>query len=196
VSSEGPEPAAAGLFPPTPARADESTPLRQVVDLTSPDRVAAAALGRAKAAAQSRGIRPGQAPTRRPVFEVQLSSAGAGVRDPRPVGDVVGTVLAQLGSPAERIGGSIKHRWPELVGAGIAEHCEFVSFEGGALTVRASSTTWATQLRLLAPTMLARFGADLGEGVVLEITVLGPGGPRFARGPKSVRGRGERDTFG
>lgn len=192
MSSDGP----AGLFPAAPARADESTPLRQVVELTPPDRVAAAALGRAKAAAQARGVRPGQSPGRRPVFEVQLSPSGSGVRDPRPIGDVVGTVLAQLGSPAERIGGSIKHRWAELVGPGVAEHCEFVSFEGGALTVRASSTSWATQLQLLTPTMLARFAADLGEGVVLEISVLGPGGPRFARGPKRVAGRGERDTFG
>lgn len=89
----------------------------------------------------------------------------------------------------------LKHKWADLVGPETAEHCEYVSFSGGALTVRASSTSWATQLRFLVPSMLGRFAADLGDGVVVEITVLNPGGPRFRTGPKRVPGRGERDTF-
>ena len=82
----------------------------------------------------------------------------------------------------------LKHRWSELVGPQVAEHCEYVSFEGGALTLRAHSTSWATQLKFLAPAMLGRFAADLGDGIVLEITVLNPGGPRFKTGPKRVPG--------
>lgn len=182
---------------PAPARlADDGTPLHLVAGLTPPDRVAAAALGRAKAAARARGLRPGDAPRRRPSFDAPTGAAGVGPRDPRRIGDMIDGVLAGLGSTSERLGGSIQHRWPELVGAEVADKCAFESFEGGALTVRASSTAWATQLRLLVPTMLARFAEDLGPDAVLEITVLGPGGPRFGRGPKRVRGRGERDTYG
>lgn len=182
---------------PAPARvADDGAPLHVVAGLTSPDRVAAAALGRARAAARARGLRPGDAPRRRPSFDAPAGAAGVGPRDPRPVGDTIDGLLAGLGSSSDRLGGSIQHRWTELVGAEVADNCAFESFEGGALTVRAASTAWATQLRLLVPTMLARFADDLGPDAVLEITVLGPGGPRFGRGPKRVRGRGERDTYG
>ena len=54
-------------------------------------------------------------------------------------------------APSDQVAGVLKHSWSTLVGPEIAEHCEYVSFSGGALTVRASSTSWATQLRFLAP---------------------------------------------
>jgi predicted nucleic acid-binding Zn ribbon protein len=62
--------------------------------------------------------------------------------------------------------------------------------------VRADSTTWAANLRLLTPQLLARLEADVGAGVVREVTVLGPSGPHWAKGPRRVRGRGPRDTYG
>ncbi len=117
------------------------------------------------------------------------------MRDPLLIGSTVSGLLDQLGGTSDQIAGVLKHKWVDLVGPQTAEHCEYVSFYGGTLTVRASSTSWATQLRFLVPSMLGRFAADLGDGVVVEITVLNPGGPRFKTGPKRVPGRGERDTF-
>lgn len=187
MSSDG------ALFPPT--KPPEGTPLRDLVDLTPPRQVASGALGRAKAAAAQRGYRPGDPARRRPVLQVQMGTAGPGARDPQLIGSTVSGLLDQLGGTSDQIAGVLKHRWSELVGPQVAEHCEYVSYEGGALTLRAHSTSWATQLKFLAPTMLGRFAAELGEGVVLEITVLNPGGPRFKTGPKRVQGRGERDTF-
>ena len=59
-----------------------------------------------------------------------------------------------------------------------------------------SSTAWATQVRLLTPQLLERLAREVGEGVVETVTVLGPAGPSFRRGKKSVRGPGPRDTWG
>jgi len=62
--------------------------------------------------------------------------------------------------------------------------------------VRASSTAWATQVRLLQGSLRARIGEVVGADVVREITVLGPAGPSWKHGLRSVRGRGPRDTYG
>jgi len=43
---------------------------------------------------------------------------------------------------------------------------------------------------------LRRLEDDVGEGVVRDVLVLGPAGPGFKRGPRSVPGRGPRDTYG
>jgi len=177
------------------AAAAEGAPLRDLVELTPPRQVAAAALGRAKKAAALRGFRPGDPPRRRPLLEAARGSAGPSARDPQLIGATVGGLLDQMGGTSDQVAGVLKHRWAELVGPETAEHCEYVSFERGTLTVRGSSTSWATQLRFLVPSMLGRFAADLGDGIVAEITVLNPGGPRFRTGPKRVPGRGERDTF-
>jgi predicted nucleic acid-binding Zn ribbon protein len=44
--------------------------------------------------------------------------------------------------------------------------------------------------------MLARLGGALGREVVRRIHVHGPVAPSWGRGPKRVRGRGPRDTYG
>jgi predicted nucleic acid-binding Zn ribbon protein len=88
-------------------------------------------------------------------------------------------------------------RWGSIVGAEIAQHCEPESFADGKLVVRTDSTAWATQLRLLAPTVVRRLNEELGHGTVTVIEVLGPNVPTWKKGRRSVRGgRGPRDTYG
>jgi predicted nucleic acid-binding Zn ribbon protein len=88
-------------------------------------------------------------------------------------------------------------RWPELVGPDVAEHCTPETFDDGRLVVRTDSTAWATQLKLLAPTVVRRLNEELGHGTVTVIEVLGPHGPTWKKGPRSARdGRGPRDTYG
>jgi predicted nucleic acid-binding Zn ribbon protein len=43
---------------------------------------------------------------------------------------------------------------------------------------------------------LRRIAEEVGDGVVDSITVQGPKGPSFKRGPRSVQGPGPRDTWG
>ena len=100
-------------------------------------------------------------------------------------------------------------RWQAIVGDQIAEHCTIESFEAGRITLRASSSSWAQQLRLLQPTIEARIiealrsgpggrqagGVSTGDGV--ELRILGPAGPSWKRRGVGLRGtRGPRDTYG
>jgi predicted nucleic acid-binding Zn ribbon protein len=102
-------------------------------------------------------------------------------------------------------------RWPTIVGQQVAEHTTPVSFHpaedqasagaargpGGRLVVRTDSTAWATQMRLLAPTVVRRLNEELGDGTVAVIDVEGPSVPSWKRGRRSIRGaRGPRDTYG
>lgn len=87
-------------------------------------------------------------------------------------------------------------RWAELVGSDVAEHATPVSLRDGELTVRVSSTAWATQLRTLQRQLLARIAAGVGDAVVRRIRVQGPTAPSWRRGPRHAPGRGPRDTYG
>ena len=168
--------------------------LRELVELTPERQVAAAALGRAKESARRRGLRPGDAARVR--REVQLGDARPGGRDPRTVGEALDQLIGQLAWSPGVTAGTIQARWSQILGDEVASHTQYVSFDGGVLTMRADSTAWATNLRWAVPTMLRMLAEAVGEGVVVEIEVQGPGGPGFGRGPRSVKGRGVRDTYG
>ncbi len=87
--------------------------------------------------------------------------------------------------------------WDSLVGPELAAHCRPEKLEGTELTLVAESTAWATQVRMLAPTVLARLTEGLGAGVVTRLHVRGPSTPNWNRGPRRVTGgRGPRDTYG
>lgn len=118
-------------------------------------------------------------------------------RDPQLLDTTLSRLVDDHGWALElRVHGVIG-RWAELVGAEVALHCTPESFADGRLVVRTDSTAWATQLRLLAPTVVRRLNQELGHGTVTLIEVLGPHGPSWKKGPRSVRdGRGPRDTYG
>ena len=171
-------------------------PVGEVVDLTPPAQVAREALNRARAAARAKGIRPGQ-PARRILADPPPSSgARPGGRDPQTFGAVVQRLLHERGWVQDVSVGGVIGRWREVVGDQVADHCVPETFEDKVLVVRADSTAWATQVKLLTPRLLERLAQEVGEGVVETVTVLGPAGPSFRRGPKTVRGRGPRDTYG
>lgn len=87
-------------------------------------------------------------------------------------------------------------RWEEIVGRSVAEHSRVETFEPGRITIRASSSSWAQQLRLMMPTIMRRVSEEAG-GAAVDIHVLGPAGPTWRHGRFPVRGgRGPRDTYG
>ena len=92
----------------------------------------------------------------------------------------------------------VRVRWEEIVGSQIAAHATVESFEVGRLTLRADSSAWAQQLRLLMPTIEGAVDRALGPGGgKVEIRVLGPAGTTWRHGRVAVRGgRGPRDTYG
>ena len=86
--------------------------------------------------------------------------------------------------------------WREIVGEDVAEHVHVESWNDGELVLRADSTAWATQVRLLTASLLERVRAALGPDVVESVQVTGPQAPSWRAGPWVVKGRGPRDTYG
>lgn len=70
------------------------------------------------------------------------------------------------------------------------------SGQSGVLVLRADSTAWATQIKLLMPTLTQKLDDEVGQGRISEIKVLGPNAPSWKHGLRSVPGRGPRDTYG
>ena len=120
------------------------------------------ALRRARIAAREKGFRPGSPAPRRRRQAADLGTGRArdDGRDPAPIGDQLDRLLVDRGWQVDVAAGSVMDRWPEIAGEAVAAHSKAVSFEGGELTVRADSTAWATQLRLLSSTLLGSAGRD------------------------------------
>ncbi len=158
-----------------------------------PSDIARAALEAARAASASR-----PAPTRRRVAGPRRRWTGAhpGEDDPQPLARLVDSLVSTQDWTEHTRVGAVFGRWSALVGPDIAAHCRPETLTEGELLVVAESTAWATQLRLLAPTVLARLRANVGGDVVTRLRVVGPTAPSWKKGPRSVRGRGPRDTYG
>ena len=157
---------------------------------------AAAALARARAAAKAKGLRPGLRPRRR-VKDVPVGERSGTGRDPKLLGDQLDQFVTERGWVGDVAVGAVIGRWSQIVGPEIAQHCAPLDFVEGVLTVRADSTAWATQLRLLSSSLLTRLAEEVGEGTVGEIRVVGPGAPSWSRGSRRAQdGRGPRDTYG
>ncbi|BBF98796.1 MULTISPECIES: DciA family protein [Pseudonocardia] len=124
------------------------------------------------------------------------SGSGPDDRDPQPFGRVVSRVSMDRGWSSRLTDATVLGRWPQLVGSDVADHCIPVSLRDGELTLQAESTAWATQLRTLQRQLLTRLSAAVGPDVVRRIRVVGPSGPSWRHGPRHVRGRGPRDTYG
>lgn len=176
--------------------------------------VARQALAAARTEARRRGLVPGRAPApdprrqggadlddrsrarwRRPASE-ERSGAHPDDRDPQLLGPTLDRLVADQGWETDAAVGGVMGRWAEIVGAEVAAHAQPVSWADGELVVQADSTAWATQIRLLAPTLLSRLATELGSGAVRSVTVRGPSAPSWKRGLRSVPGRGPRDTYG
>lgn len=91
---------------------------------------------------------------------------------------------------------ALRARWAEVVGAEVADHVVPEGFEDAVLTLRADSTAWATQVRLLLADLHRVVDEAVGGGVVRGLRVVGPQAPSWSAGPRRVKGRGPRDTYG
>ncbi|MFY1677838.1 MULTISPECIES: DUF721 domain-containing protein [unclassified Streptomyces] len=127
------------------------------------------------------------------------SGARADARDPMPLGPAISRLITERGWETPAAVGGVMGRWSHIVGGEVANHCAPIRYDEDerVLVVRCDSTAWATNLRLLAPTLVARINEDVGHGSVRMIKVCGPGGPE--RGPGRLRAPGSvgpGDTYG
>lgn len=117
--------------------------------------------------------------------------------DPSPLADLLGQVVHEQGWEDQLAATRVFTDWPRIVGPEVAQHSEVIAFEDGVVEIKAASTAWSTELKFLAPRIVAKLNAELGEGSVRRIQVSGPRAPSWKKGPRSIRGaRGPRDTYG
>jgi predicted nucleic acid-binding Zn ribbon protein len=159
----------------------------------------ARSIARSLARPGSRRRPSGQRSRRR--VDPKSSGAHPDERDPQLLDATIGRLIDEQGWGTDVRVHGVFTRWDGMVGREVAQHCRPESFSqgetGGRLVVRTDSTAWATQMKLLAPTVVRRLNEELGDGTVTVIEVLGPHGPSWKRGLRSVRdGRGPRDTYG
>ena len=124
------------------------------------------------------------------------SGPGPDPRDPQLFGAVLERLMKQRGWEKPKAEATVFGAWEKVVGPDIAKHSRPVKLDDGVLTVEAESTAWATQLRMLAATLLRNIASEVGHNVVKKLNIHGPAAPSWQRGPRRVQGRGPRDTYG
>lgn len=180
--------------PPEPEGGSQPEPEQQ--DLPAADGLdLARAFTRASARSTS-GKRARKRARSQPPSRARVSGAHPDDRDPQLLDATVERLVEDHGWELDLRVHAVFGRWSELVGAEVAAHSVPESFADGKLVVRTDSTAWATQLRLLAGSVVARLNEELGHGTVSFLEVQGPRGPSWRRGSRRVQGRGPRDTYG
>jgi predicted nucleic acid-binding Zn ribbon protein len=170
-----------------PAAADEPP----VPPLGPPGDDAAAAAAAAALRRVSRST--GSAKRKRPRPKGPTYADG---RDPQPLSVALDRLMAEQGWQDQSAVALLMAEWSQIVGPDLADHVTPVSFDEGELLLQAESTTWATQVRLLLPQVHRAVDERVGKGVVTAIRIQGPQAPSWGSGPRRVKGRGPRDTYG
>ena len=156
-----------------------------------------AGLDLAKTVARSVGARRRRRTQPRPSAEPQVSGARADDRDPKLLSAAVEDLVRSKGWATDINVHTLMARWALLVGPVNAAHSQPEAYADSVLTVRTDSTAWASQLRLMAPQLVALLNDHLGEGTITRVTIKGPDAPSWKKGRRTVRdGRGPRDTYG
>lgn len=117
-------------------------------------------------------------------------------RSPVRAGDSLTEMLGEFNWTSQLEKADLFANWDKIVGPESAEASYPESLEKRVLTIRCRSTAWATQLRLLEKQVLARITADHPDLEISELRFIGPTAPSWKKGPRSVPGRGPRDTYG
>jgi predicted nucleic acid-binding Zn ribbon protein len=101
-------------------------------------------------------------------------------RDPQKLGNVLNKFVKDFGWQQPTSIADLMSRWNEIVGEEIASHVSIDIFNADAheLILRADSTTWATQIRLLSSDLKRRIALEVGDGVVKTLKIYGPAQPK------------------
>lgn len=117
-------------------------------------------------------------------------------RDPISASSTVDALMHEFRWQSQLEEAELFVRWPEIVGELNAKNTQPENLANGKLTVRCKSTAWATELRLMQTQILDKISSSFPELEIKSISFLGPDAPSWKKGPRSVPGRGPRDTYG
>jgi predicted nucleic acid-binding Zn ribbon protein len=117
-------------------------------------------------------------------------------RDPATLGETLSGLTSSLGWDTTLSQSELLSAWQEVAGPEVAAHSTPTGIEDGLLRVSCDSTAWAAQLRLMRTQILTKIAERFPVARIENIAFSGPGAPSWKRGPRSVPGRGPRDTYG
>ena len=117
-------------------------------------------------------------------------------RDPITASSTIDSLMEDFRWQSQMEEAELFVRWPEIVGEINAKNTQPENLANGKLTVRCKSTAWATELRLMQTQILEKISSSFPELEIKSISFLGPDAPSWKKGPRSVPGRGPRDTYG
>ena len=82
---------------------------------------------------------------------------------PVRLSDALGAVASHLGAGRPEVVRLVFGSWEDVVGPAVAAHVRPIRVDGDTLIVSADHPAWATQVRHLAPDILARLAAACGD---------------------------------
>ena len=92
---------------------------------------------------------------------------------PRPLDEAFGALTEEL-APATLLAG-VQRAWPQTVGAAIAAQAQPTAERGGVVTIACAASVWAQELDLMAPQLITRLNATLGDGEVRRLRCVAVG---------------------
>ena len=88
----------------------------------------------------------------------------------KTINNLSNEILRRFGGQLDRLG-SLRARWPGLVGEPMSGHSEPTNFEGGRLTVTVRSPAWASRLRQQEVALVRSLRADPAFRALRDIKV-------------------------
>ena len=129
--------------------------------------------------------------------EITIGVERSSLNEPEKLSSLLGEIVERRDWRKGIAEGNLISSWSDVVGPEISSHCEPITLLDGKLTIRASSTAWATQLRLMAQDLLRSIQSTSAGALVEEVHIIGPTAPSWRRGARTIRGsKGPRDTYG
>jgi predicted nucleic acid-binding Zn ribbon protein len=98
-------------------------------------------------------------------------------RAPRPLGEALGRLQETL-APATLLA-EVQRVWAQVAGPAIAREAAPTAARAGVLTIACSASVWAQELDLMAPLLIERLNAAIGDGEVQRLRCVT--GPREGR---------------
>jgi predicted nucleic acid-binding Zn ribbon protein len=102
---------------------------------------------------------------------VTWTPAHSGNDETQPVGASLDRALSRLGGVRAATLDQVFAHWDDVVGPQIAAHARPLTLRDGVLAVAVDQPAWATQLRLLGGSLLARLSEVAGPDAVRAIEV-------------------------
>jgi predicted nucleic acid-binding Zn ribbon protein len=83
---------------------------------------------------------------------------GRNTTGPVPLSDVLSELSERIGIAAPDVLAVVFGRWEQIVGASLSAHVRPLRLHEGTLVLAADHPAWATQVRHLAPEIIAKIG--------------------------------------